>query len=216
MKRKEQKENTRARVLEAAKHCIANRDVREVSMQEIALRAKLSVGALYVHFESRDALIDGLIDELQDALIAQLKTALLAIEKPSTPAAIRRLATSFVEAFDDLRPFVALYASHVARSTSTEALRGSGAAAPLVQMVNATLGSLPSKATSTDRPLLAAALVSLWRAAALSQTARPASDAVVIASSLASLTLALVESACPALLTMDARLLARGMAQFLK
>ena len=174
MKRTEQKQNTRARVLRAAKRCIANRDVRDVSMQEIARRAKVSVGALYVHFDGRDALIDGTIDELQLGLLDRFGAALLAIDDPSTAAAIRRLAVSYVAAFDELRPFVSLYASHVARSTSTEVLRGGGAAAPLVQMVNATLGSLRLERTSVDRPFLAAALVSLWRAAALSQTARPA------------------------------------------
>ena len=216
MKRKDQKENTRARVLLAARTCIANRDVRDVSMLELAQSAGVSVGALYVHFDNREALIDAIVGELQSELVASFRSTLLAIAEASVPLAVHHLATAFVTAIEEFRPYLSLYASHSARMTSVAVLRTSGAAAPLVQMVNATLGSLLSPDVRLDLPFFAASLLSVWRAAALSQSARPRTDAALVARSLAEVTLAILEKGCPEVLTRDARHVARSMAQFLR
>jgi AcrR family transcriptional regulator len=215
-KRQARKEATRARVLQAAKECFENRDVREVHIQEIAARADTAVGSIYVHFAHREALMDAVVSELQAKLVARFSAQLRAVSSASIEAMLGDLASTFVDSLGELMPYLSLYASHSSRVMSVDSLRSGASAAPLVQMVNASLGSLlkPS-AFRTDVAVLAAGIVSLWRGAAISFVARPKADASIVAESLRDLTVALLRQGAPSVLELDARDLARAMTQFL-
>lgn len=217
MNRKEQKASTHARVLLAARESFANRDVREVSMQDVADRAETSIGALYVHYRSRDLLMAAVVTALQAELVAAVKGALTATSDPSVSRAIVNLASAYLGQLRELRPYASLYADHTARAMSVDHLRSGGAAAPLQQMVNATFASLTvSVPMSVDVPTLASSILSLWRGAGLSYLQRPEQDEVVVAHSLATMTEALFRGVCPRLLEIDAQKLTRAMAQYLK
>ncbi len=217
MKRKAQKASTYARVFQAAKECFADRDVREVSMNDIAAHAGTSVGTLYVHFPNREALMGAVLTELQSSLISDMRATLVATDDRSVGKTLKRLAHSYVRALRDSRPYMSLYASQMASSMSVDALRTGGVGAPLVQMVNVTLVTIAtSMPVQVDMTMLAASLVSLWRGAAISYANRPLRDETVVAESLATLTESLLRGAAPKLLDFDARRLAQAMAQYLK
>jgi AcrR family transcriptional regulator len=217
MKRKAQKESTHARVLSAAKDAFKDRDVRDVSMNDVAARAETSVGSLYLHFRSRDLLMDAVVTELAGQLTHSLKETLGATDDPSIEKAIKSLAATYVAAVGELRPYMSLYADHMARTMTIDRLRGGGVAAPLLQMLAATLGSLNGRVPmSVDVHVLASSLVSLWRGTAIAYAPRPLRDGPVVADSLASMTGALLRGVCPKLFELDARPLARAMSHYLK
>jgi len=214
--RAEQKRATYERFLSAARECFANRDVRDVHMLDISSHAGTSVGAIYVHFENREALIDALVAEFRADLIQAMVGALTSTEERSVASAIERLAETFLSKLAQLSPYVSMFASYSARTMSSDALRA-GVAAPIVQMLNATLGTLRASVTfDGDLPVLASTIASIWRGVALAAVSRPMSDVPEIAKTLSKLTLAVLETAAPAIHSVDARLLTRGMAQFLR
>lgn len=186
-------------------------------MVDIAERAGTSVGALYVHFRSRDALVDAVIGTLQEEAIASLRATLASTDEPDVNKAIHRVAECYVTLLRDVRPYFALMATQSARTMTADVLRVGGAAAPLLQMINATIASLTASVeVRGDVALLAGGIASLWRGAALSYAVRPVTDERVIAASLADMTIAVLERVCPQILKLDARRLMRGMAQYLK
>ena len=54
-----QQEERRARLLDAAEHCFARNGFHRTTMQDICREAKVSAGAVYVYFPSKEALIEG-------------------------------------------------------------------------------------------------------------------------------------------------------------
>ncbi|MDP4594965.1 MAG: TetR/AcrR family transcriptional regulator [Beijerinckiaceae bacterium] len=56
----EQQEIRRARILDAAEMCFANNGFHRSTMQDICRRAGISAGALYIYFDSKEALIEGI------------------------------------------------------------------------------------------------------------------------------------------------------------
>lgn len=51
----------RAQILDAAKHCFARVGFHSTSMAQIAAQAQMSVGQIYRHFRSKEALIEGIV-----------------------------------------------------------------------------------------------------------------------------------------------------------
>lgn len=217
MKRKEQKASTRARVLSAARDSFGGKDVRDVAMTDIAKTAGISVGAVYVHFPSREALIDAVFEELQGRVLRAMRQTLVATEEANVAEAIDRLAAAYLREMRDLRPFASLYAAHMAHAMSADILRSGGSVAPFLQMVSATFVTLaPMAPVETDLATFATSLVSLWRGAALGYVTRPLRDEAEVAGALAKLTQVLLRGAAPKLFDLDARVVARHAAQFLK
>ncbi|HZG56696.1 TetR/AcrR family transcriptional regulator [Paenibacillus sp.] len=60
--RKRQKEQTRLAILNAAASLVAEGNLPHFSVQEVATRAGISYGAVYKHFPSREALLEGLYE----------------------------------------------------------------------------------------------------------------------------------------------------------
>ncbi len=56
----EQQEERRARILDAAEICFADAGFHRTTMQDICRRAGISAGALYIYFDSKEALIEGI------------------------------------------------------------------------------------------------------------------------------------------------------------
>jgi len=71
-RRAAQKAQTRARILEAAAHLFAERGIAATTTADIARAAGLSHGAVFVHFETRDSLIDAVASTLFEQLTDRL------------------------------------------------------------------------------------------------------------------------------------------------
>lgn len=70
--RKEQKEKTRSGLVEQAEHLFAKKGIAYTTTADIAKSLKLSHGALFVHFQTRDDLIKAVVDEFGERLSSSL------------------------------------------------------------------------------------------------------------------------------------------------
>lgn len=65
----EQQNERRARILDAAEICFADSGFHRTTMQDICRSAGISAGALYLYFDSKEALIEGISNRLRDEVM---------------------------------------------------------------------------------------------------------------------------------------------------
>ena len=66
--RAEQRERTRARILEAAVELLADKALEELKIPVVARKAGVSVRTVYVHFPTKDALVEAISELLDERL----------------------------------------------------------------------------------------------------------------------------------------------------
>lgn len=66
----EQQAMRRSRILDAAELCFAENGFHRTSMQDICRRAGISAGALYLYFDSKEALIEGISARNRDDVLS--------------------------------------------------------------------------------------------------------------------------------------------------
>lgn len=71
-------EATLARILGAAKTLLATRDLDDITVEDIAREAGVSVGALYTRFKGKDELLTHLLDATQREQVGRLEEVLAA------------------------------------------------------------------------------------------------------------------------------------------
>lgn len=86
--RREQKQETRARILASAAEALRSRGLAASSVGEVMAGAGLTVGGFYAHFENKDALML----EALDQVFRQRRGLLLGLVQPGTPVERRRQA----------------------------------------------------------------------------------------------------------------------------
>jgi len=65
-------ERRRAHILDSAEVCFARTGFHRTTMVDICREAKISAGALYVYFDSKEALIDGIVGRDREEIAGQL------------------------------------------------------------------------------------------------------------------------------------------------
>ena len=90
--RAEQRERTRARILAAAVELLADEGLEELKIPALARRAGVSVRTVYVHFATKDALLEAIAERL-DELVGALTYPQRADDLPA-------FAVGFFEGFD--------------------------------------------------------------------------------------------------------------------
>ena len=90
-------EETRSRILEAAKECFAQHGYDGTSVAEICHRAGVTKGAFYHHFPSKQALFLELMDRWLAELDAQL--AATCVEADTVPEGLLRMAGKTQQVF---------------------------------------------------------------------------------------------------------------------
>jgi AcrR family transcriptional regulator len=63
-------ETTSERILTAAEHCMSRLGLSRFSMQDVAVQAGLSRGAVYLHFSDRPALVDAVLARAAERFVA--------------------------------------------------------------------------------------------------------------------------------------------------
>ncbi|MFA4891940.1 TetR/AcrR family transcriptional regulator [Brevundimonas sp.] len=76
--RQKRSEATLARILDAARALLATRDLDDITVEDIAREAGVSVGTLYTRFKSKDELLTHLLDATQRGQVQQLAEVLAA------------------------------------------------------------------------------------------------------------------------------------------
>ena len=119
--RSEQKAATQRQLLEAARRCFERQGYAGTAIGDIAREAGVAHGTFYVHFESREAVADVLLQGFNDNLSRAL-VPLLTADHGSLEATVREAAKLFLVALDDDRALVRFYAERAASGLPPDAL----------------------------------------------------------------------------------------------
>lgn len=125
--RAERKKLTRAALKSAALLCFASHGLAATSVRTITTSAGVASGTFYVHFPSKEALLDELLEELNAGLVgalAHLSPSSETLEgRRQLPALLEAVAGVVLDYWADHRMLVELYAQRAALGLSIEALR---------------------------------------------------------------------------------------------
>ncbi len=97
--RQRRSRETRERILRTAERLLNESPFAELTMPGLAIEAGISVGGLYAHFPSREALLDVVQSRYRERRDRHLRTA-LAVER--TPLSMRERVAAVARAFVDL------------------------------------------------------------------------------------------------------------------
>lgn len=92
-RRQREKEQRREQILDSARELILKHGIHEVSVQQIAKLAELSVGTIYLYFKSKEELFATLQEEILDFLYNNIRETLSGIQDPAER--VRRIAMEY-------------------------------------------------------------------------------------------------------------------------
>ncbi|MBI2572209.1 MAG: TetR/AcrR family transcriptional regulator [Candidatus Schekmanbacteria bacterium] len=122
MTRKLRKEMTRQAILKAAGLCFAGSGFRETQVADIAERAGVAAGTLYIHFASKEALLDELLAAYNNGLVERLRAAWEGRGLPvDLPAVVRESAEICLEYWSQGRGLLLAFAQ---RAVAEDAIAG--------------------------------------------------------------------------------------------
>jgi AcrR family transcriptional regulator len=118
LNREEKNAATQRRLLDAARDVFGRRGYGSASLEEIAEEAGFSRGALYHHFESKEALFLALLDERLTERVNEIERVFAEGEttKEATIEQARQAANDAVDVFGQNREWRALYLEFVAHA----------------------------------------------------------------------------------------------------
>lgn len=161
--RQKRSEETLRRILDAAAALLAERDLDEVSVEDLARRAGVSVGSVYTRFKSKDDLLAYLLDAAQRTQVEQLAAA-FADERWRDVALAGRIDWLIERLQQSARARPGLIRAVFARLMSQSREVNAPAAALNAQAVDLVAGwflAAPDGVTAPD-PELAAATTASW------------------------------------------------------
>ncbi len=154
---------TRVQLKRAARRCFGEAGLQATSIGAITRAAGVAHGTFYVHFPSKEALLDELLAEFNLDLASALAPLWDPAQALTTAARVRSSAELFLEHLVEHRDFVEIYAQRLAFGVGLEELRD-GINPPAAAFLAIRLAEV---ATDTGRvpPHLALAahgLLALW------------------------------------------------------
>ncbi len=121
-------ERTLERILDACDLLLTEKNFDQISMQQIASRAKVSVGNLYNRFDDKEALVNYVVERYQLRLLDQLKSQLDSVAADAgLEEKLTVMAAAITEAVSGLRPVLAALISRQSaqQSLSTQQMQNS-------------------------------------------------------------------------------------------
>lgn len=164
--RAQRKKKTRAALLQAARACIVTAGYEELTIGAISRAAGVAHGTFYVHFESKDAILDALLEDFNSeldrrvgALMADVSSGVM----PERRALLERVADVVIGHWDEERAFVACYAERVGHGLAVRALRD-GVSPPMLRLVRGALALLSNGRAVEPAvlDLIAQGVLALW------------------------------------------------------
>lgn len=198
--RAQKKAETRKSLKEAALACFAERGYRETQVGDIAKRARVAHGTFYVHFETKEILVDELLGEFNQALVARLEKAWREHGAADPQRTARRLAEVCLEHWSREKQLLAAFAERVGSSTSLPALRD-GISPPVATFLAEHLREVSalSGVELREAELVAQALLGLWTRVGLQYLFGPRISKQVAVDLLATMSLGALAAVLPAL-----------------
>ena len=198
--RAQKKAETRGALKRAALACFAEHGYRETQVGDIAKRAKVAHGTFYVHFETKEALVDELLGEFNQALVARLESAWQEHGAADPERTARRLAEVCLEHWSEERQLLAAFAERVGSTSSLLTLRD-GISPPVATFLAERLREVSALSGSELREaeLVAQALLGLWTRVGLQYLFGPRIAKHVAVELLATMSLGALAAVLPAL-----------------
>jgi len=158
--RSDQKAQTRTLLLDAAKRCFEERGYHATGVGDVSRAAGVAHGTFYVHFPSKEAVADEILDEFNQDLARMLSPVLLGGERGLTER-VRASARLFLERLLRDRPFVTWYAERIAEGASPAVLHR-GINPPLYELLSLALAQRAGHEVRARDRLVAHALLAMW------------------------------------------------------
>ncbi len=137
--RAEQKQQTRERLVAAARKSFAANGFAATGAGDIARAAGFAHGTFYVHFDNKGAVLDVIVAELGDALAARLGAALSRVPADAR-AAVRAAADAFLGFLEEERELVGCYLERSTAGLSPDELTD-GINPPVARLLRQVLGA---------------------------------------------------------------------------
>jgi TetR/AcrR family transcriptional regulator len=100
-RREREKEDRRQSILQAARQVFFENRFHRATVDDVAERAEVSKGTVYLYFESKETILAHLLLEGLDELIDQLEQAYAASEPLSPDERLRRLSQAYLRFFEE-------------------------------------------------------------------------------------------------------------------
>lgn len=159
--RKERKAATRKRILAAAKACFDQGGFHGTTVGQISQCARVAHGTFYVHFPSKEAVLDELLIDFNAGFVERIGPVL----QPGARLGpmVRGAVEVFVDHWEEHRSFVAAYAERAASGLSPQEVRN-GINPPMTNALCAALGALAKSrgVLEGDWDLVALTLLAMW------------------------------------------------------
>ncbi|MFN7953097.1 MAG: TetR/AcrR family transcriptional regulator [bacterium] len=158
--RREQKAATRAALLAAARRCFERQGYAGTVVADIAREAGVAHGTFYVHFASREAAADALLEGFNDTLSRELAPLLADVARPLA-GIVAEAARLFLGALDDDRALVRFYAERATSGLPAESL-ATGINPPALAALTSALVARAGADERRHVDLAAHGLLALW------------------------------------------------------
>ncbi|MDP3277414.1 MAG: TetR/AcrR family transcriptional regulator [Deltaproteobacteria bacterium] len=175
MTRPEAKAETRRRLRDCAAELFRAQDVRTTSIADITSSAGVALGTFYVHYKSKDELVDELVRARNESLVRALVRTALASQQTTLRGLLGDLSQSYLRFWREFEGDFAIFIDYLARHSTRETLVNGSNPALL-----ATLERTQRKLKGV-RPIIAPSLVAgvvstLWRTFAFHLLSREAAE----------------------------------------
>ena len=169
-KRTEQRIRTRGRIEAAARACLHEQGWDAVTITAITRAAGVAHGTFYVHFESKEAVLEAMLRRFLDLLRHRLASVIgpLPASTLDLGKTIRGLAEVYLDTLAEDRALIECYAHGLGSLTPTDAI-GSGFSPELVTISAGLLQALAAArgVPLPDHELIAHGLMAMWLRVAL-------------------------------------------------
>lgn len=196
--RQSQKAETRKALKEAALSSFARLGVASTRVGDITSLAGTAAGTFYVHFASKEALLDELLGDFNSGLALRLM-AVWTSESEGLPQRLRASAEAFLAHWEEHRSFVELYAQRVSEGLSLAALRD-GINPEAAGLVTAALGEEARRrgGSISDAALVGTGLLAMWARVGLQVLFNPEVERSSAVDTLVRMTLGALSAVLPA------------------
>lgn len=161
--RKARKAETRETLKRAAMKCFTESNFQEASIGIITREAGVAHGTFYVHFASKEALLDELLVAFNTGLVGLLLPIWIRPRPLPMPERVRQTAVTFLDYWEEHRGFVETYAQKIAQGMNLEELRD-GISPEVAVLMTEQLAAL-AREHGVDLPsaqLVVQGLLALW------------------------------------------------------
>ena len=198
--RKEDKAQTRARIMREARRLFAARPVAQIKIEEIAEAASVAPGTLYVHFGGKGDLADALMESINQDLTEQIAQTLFKHADGAAHEIIVAIASTYLRFWRRNIDAVSIYVDVVSRKGSMQLFQA-GTNPKLTGSV--TKLAVMAGSDAEDAKVATGMVLAIWRQMGFHAALEKEIELDKLARTLANTTEAVFETLVPGLLDLS-------------